>query len=214
MSEVYIHQWVLPAVAFGLAAAYHGVLIFRVFKTPEKTLIGISNCLRRIWVTSMVEEKRDLLAVQTLRNWTMAATFLASTAVLIWLAMIHLTFTTYEGPKLCRVFDELAQGSPRIWLLKWSLLMLDVFFVFVNYTLAIRHFNHVGFMINMPLQSDPHITVESIARRLNKGATHHTVGMRGYYFSIPLVLWLFGPYWLLAAMILLLLFLYRLDYEL
>jgi uncharacterized membrane protein len=30
-------------------------------------------------------------------------------------------------------------------------------------------------------------------------AGHFTLGMRGYYFAVPLTLWLFGPIWLLLG---------------
>jgi hypothetical protein len=40
-----------------------------------------------------VEEATDSLAIQTLRNWTMAATFLASTAIFIGLAFLSFAVT-------------------------------------------------------------------------------------------------------------------------
>ena len=39
-----------------------------------------------------MKERRDVLAVQTLRNWIMAASFLASTAILIGLGLLSLLF--------------------------------------------------------------------------------------------------------------------------
>ncbi len=36
--------------------------------------------------------------------------------------------------------------------------------------------------------------------------------MRGYYIGVLLVLWLFGPIWMLLGTIILIVVLYRLDY--
>jgi uncharacterized membrane protein len=89
-----------------------------------------------------------------------------------------------------------------------------VFFVaFFNFTLCIRYFNHVGFMINTFQENDSTVSAEAVTTVLNHGALHYTIGMRGFYLSVPLALWLFGPIWMLAGGLLLLAVLYRLDRE-
>jgi len=47
------------------------------------TAIGITTHARLLWVKEVMREKRDILAIQTLRNQLMAASFLASTFILI-----------------------------------------------------------------------------------------------------------------------------------
>jgi len=214
MSELTWSEWALPLLSLLLIGTYHLYLFWEVKNRSDRTLIGMSNHLRHLWVQSIIDERRDLLAVQTLRNWTMAATFLASTAVLIWLAMIHVTFSNLESPTLIHTLRYLGKESDHLWQLKWVSLMVLFFFTFVNFTLAVRHFNHVGFLINIPPESDERLSVDFVAYRLNRGATHHTVGMRGYYLSVPLVLWLFSAWWLLIGTLVLLWLLYKLDHHL
>ena len=84
---------------------------------------------------------------------------------------------------------------------------------FFNFTLAIRYYNHTGFMINTFEQNDATVSAESITEVVNHGALHYTIGMRGFYLSVPLALWLFGPIWMLASSLLLIGVLYRLDRE-
>jgi len=69
--------------------------------------------------------------------------------------------------------------------------------------LAVRHYNHTGFLVNLPVDSSMEITVEDVVQILDRGGTHHTLGMRGYYLAIPLTLRLIGPPWLLAGTLLL-----------
>jgi len=72
--------------------------------------------------------------------------------------------------------------------------------------------NHVVFMINVPeFETHHNLSPESVARRLHRSGTMFSIGMRAFLFSIPLVFWLFGPYFLLAASIGLIIALYRLD---
>ena len=58
------------------------------------TSIGLTKRLRRKWVQAVMEGKQDVLAVQTLRNWVMASSFLASAAILIGLGIRNATFRT------------------------------------------------------------------------------------------------------------------------
>lgn len=66
-------------------------------------------------------------------------------------------------------------------------------------------------MINIAEYQESGISVNAVIEILKRGANHYTLGMRGYYFSIPLSLWLFGSLWLLGGTLLLLVILYRLD---
>ena len=64
-----------------LVAAYHIFLRHKVRHDPTYTVQAVNRIARTAWVeTIMQNDKHAVLAVQTLRNSTMAATFLASTA--------------------------------------------------------------------------------------------------------------------------------------
>jgi uncharacterized membrane protein len=90
-------------------------------------------------------------------------------------------------------------------------LIVDFFFIFFSFCLAIRYLNHVNFMINVPFNLAHKITPEYITGILNRGMMHYTMGMRGYYFSVLLFLWLFGPIWMLMGTVVMTVVLYHLD---
>ena len=77
----------LVALALGLLVGYHLLLWWRVRRRPLETAFGLARHTRSRWGALVMAELRDNLGVQTLRNWTMAATFLASIAMLIALAL-------------------------------------------------------------------------------------------------------------------------------
>ena len=54
--------------------------------------------------------------------------------------------------------------------------------------------------------------VMRVVSLLERGALHHTLGVRGFFLGIPLALWLFGPLWMLAGTMVLVLLLYQLDH--
>jgi uncharacterized membrane protein len=158
----------------------------------------------------MIEEKRDIVAVQSLRNWVMAATFLASTAVLISLGLVASAFRT-DIAAASHGLNLFGHASQTLWMLKLLVLAALFFFAFFNFTLAIRYYNHAGFIINVPQELEPAASIDTVAGVLNHGAVHYFLGMRGFYLAIPLGLWLFGPVWLLGGSVLVLLVLYRID---
>ena len=66
-------------------------------------------------------------------------------------------------------------------------------------------------MINLPCNASTEISVEDVIDILERGGRHYTFGMRAYYMTIPLALWLFGPLWLMAGTLLMIASLYHLD---
>jgi uncharacterized membrane protein len=197
--------------SLGMLLAYHGYLVVKVRTDPLQTSIGMANCLRGEWVKSVMEEKRDILAVQTLRNWVMAASFLASTAILLAIGILSVAFKSERLSALTQAVNLVGSQNETLWFVKLLLLTVDFFFAFFNFSLAIRHYNHVGYMINVPHERDTLATPDYIAQVLHHGTIHYTIGMRGYYLAIPLALWLFGPTWFLIGTLILVIVLFKPD---
>jgi uncharacterized membrane protein len=202
----------LVLAAFALLVMYHIHFYFALKRNPAKTSIGLTNQLRAAWVATMSRNIPDVIPVQTLRNQIMSASFLASTAVLLSLAMLHVAFTPpSEVLSVSHILHFLGDQDQALWRFKWLALAIDLFFAFFSFTLAIRHFNHASFMVNIPEQADPRVTQDLLTQTLNRGAIYNTMGMRGYYFTIPLIMWLFSPIWLLVGVVALVIILYFLD---
>jgi uncharacterized membrane protein len=200
---------VLSVVLLGL---YHLYLRQRVKRNPAYTVQAVNVMARTAWVERIMKNEDGVLAVQTLRNSTMAATFLASTAVLLIIGVLTLS---EQGDKLGSNWHSLnvvGATHGEIWITKLLILMLDLFVAFFSFSMSIRVFNHVGYMINVP-KSAGHkaISPRHVAVHLNRAGSFYSIGMRAYYFLVPLVFWLFGPHFMLLATIGLIFVLYRID---
>ena len=211
MSDLEVFEYGIGPAAISLLVAYHVYLFLKTRRRPTSTSLGLAGRTRALWVQSVMKHNKDILAVQTLRNWTMASTFLASTAILIGLGIFNLALTADRQGELSLLIGPLSIDHPALWTTKLVLLGLDFLIVFFNFTLAVRYYNHTGFMINLPVYEPGSASIEDVIKILDRGGTHYTLGMRGYYLSIPLALWLFGPLWLLTGTLLLIAVLYRLD---
>jgi hypothetical protein len=71
-----------------------------------------------MWVNGIMKEKRDILAVQTLRNQLMAATFLASTAFLICLGSLNAAFRPGVFSDVSHVLNLLGTNNEALWMFK------------------------------------------------------------------------------------------------
>lgn len=203
---------VAAGVSTSILAGYHGWLRWRLRRNPAYTVQSVHALVRTAWVESIMTNRRDILAIQTLRNSTMAATFLASTAILLIGAVLSLSG---QGDKLeltWNALDSFQAIDPSIWLLKLLALILDLSVAFFSFALAIRNFHHVGYLLNVPPEGrHSKVTPAYVAAYLNQAGRSYTRGMRAYYFLLPLLFWLLGPVLMVVASAALVVILHRLD---
>ncbi|HEU0187600.1 MAG TPA: DUF599 domain-containing protein [Gallionellaceae bacterium] len=201
------------ALSVLLLVAYYAYVAYRTRRNPTFTVQAVNMIARAEWVDSIMRDPgKEVLAVQTLRNSTMAATFLASTSVLLIVGVLTLSA---QGDKMEGTWHTLnIVGSARteLWLVKLLIMLLDLLVAFFSFSMAVRVFNHVGYMINVPLKRGHRmLQPEHVATHLNRAGTFYSIGMRAYYFCVPMVFWLFGPHLMLLATVALIIALYRLD---
>jgi uncharacterized membrane protein len=180
-------------------------------RNPRYTLQAANAIARQAWVETVMHERRDILAVQTLRNSVMTATFLASTAALLIIGVLTLTGQGGQTSSTWHALNLLALAEPQVWAVKLILLVVVLLVAFVSFTMAIRLYNHVGYLINVPTAHADALPPRSVAGLLNDAGTYLTFGVRAFYFAIPVLFWLFGPLLLLGATAALLFVLYRID---
>lgn len=154
-------------------------------------------------------DKRNILAVQTLRNNIMGSTLMATTAILLCSATAVFMSSAYFSTKQ----PLLGGDNPKLLSFKYLTLIACFLFSFFSYSQSIRYTNHVNFLVNIPLQEAMAIRIspEYVANVLAKGCNFFTAGTRGFYFALPLLLWLFSPIAVLCTCILLVPVLYYLD---
>ena len=211
--DVFFNDIVSFVLSALLLVIYHAFLRYKVRRDPTYSVQAINRMARTIWVeTLMSSGKPDVIAIQTLRNSTMAATFLASTSVLLIMGVLTLSG---EGDKLnssWHVLNNMGATHAQLWLTKLIFLLLDLFVAFFSFSMAIRIYNHVGYLINVPFTlNHKAISPLHVAAHLNRGGRFYSIGMRAYYFTVPLVFWLFGPHFMVAATVIMIPVLYTLD---
>jgi uncharacterized membrane protein len=200
-------------ISVTLLLAYYVFLISRARRNPDFTIHAINQKARSLWVAEVMRsQNKDVMAVQTLRNYVMAATFKASTAILLIVGTLTLSGQADSLARTWHVFSVAGPHSPEWWIVKVMCLLTALIVAFFAFAMAIRSLNHVVFMISLP-PSDAQgaLSPERVAQRLNQAGKFYSIGMRAFFAAVPLVFWLFGPVFLVLATVGLVVVLYYLD---
>jgi len=201
--------FVLSAAAL---LAYQLYLNWRTRRDPASSAQDAMLQVRAAWVESVMREQRDILAVQTLRNSTMAASFMASTAILLIIGVLSLSAQGERLSGTWHVLNFWGNVSAEVWLFKLLTMLFDLLFAFFAFSMSVRLYHHIGYSINVPMIPQPEQTrVQRVVAQMNRAAAYYRIGMRAYYCIVPLLFWLFGPLQLLGSTVALIAFLYHLD---
>lgn len=212
LTEFDIDIVALALSAFSVAA-YYFFLSLKVRDNPTYTIHGVHELARRLWVANIMRNPdKGIMGVQTLRNWIMGSSLMASTAAILIIGTLTLSGQAENITRSWHVLSMGSTASAELWIIKVMCLLVTFIVAFFAFAMSVRLANHVVFMINVPeFETHHNLSPESVARRLHRSGTMFSIGMRAFLFAIPLVFWLFGPYFLLAASIGLVITLYRLD---
>jgi uncharacterized membrane protein len=201
------------AISALLLSGYYAYLWARARRDPHYTIHGVNVTARTLWVKDVMANRgKDVMAVQTLRNYVMAATFMASTSVLLIIGTLTLSGQAESFAQTWHAVNIGGSGAAQAWIIKVMCLLTVFIVAFFAFAMTIRLLNHVVFMINVPnAESYPGLAPRQVAHLLTRAGHFYSVGMRSFFLAVPLVFWLFGPLYLLAATIGLVITLHHLE---
>ncbi len=143
--------WVALLATIVVLAVYEFYFAWFQRRRPQRLGRSAHATMREDWFNSLAAQKgSEILFVQTLRNSLMSATMIASTAALGLIGTV-----TISASALHDTFDSgspiLRAITPRL-VLELVLLVL-LFASLVSSVMAVRFYNHVGFIGGMPVGS-------------------------------------------------------------
>jgi uncharacterized membrane protein len=212
-----IMQWANIAGCLLVFVLYELYLHSVIKHSPMKTARGAHALIRSKWVKSVMSRPgSEVLAIQTLRNSVMAASFMATTAVLALSATLTLSGIGNEGNSLWELSHATNIGF-NLFAVKLLLLAGSFFISFLFMAMAVRFFNHSGYLITAEGSQNEVLRSQALAiAYLNRAGNHYSFGLRAFFTCIPFLAGLFSTYLMLPGSILLILVLYwfdRIPYE-
>lgn len=141
--------WVAAGVTVGMLALYEVALAVAQHRHPDRLARSAHAGLREDWCVAMsAHAGSEILAVQTLRNSVMSATMIASTAVLGLVGTVTLATPSLNA--------SLGDGGTPVLTARLALelvLLTLLFSSLVTSVMAVRYYNHAGFITAMPVGS-------------------------------------------------------------
>ncbi|KAJ8766100.1 hypothetical protein K2173_020616 [Erythroxylum novogranatense] len=210
--KCYLDVMLVP-LSFLITITYHAWLWHKVRVQPLTTIIGTNATGRRYWVSAMMKDndKKNILAVQSLRNLIMGSTLMATTSILLSAGLAAIVSSTYSVKKPLNDSVYGAHGEFMV-ALKYVTLLSIFLFSFFCHSLSIRFVNQVNILINTPPDPMSIVTPEYVSELLEKGFLLNTVGNRLFYAAMPLMLWIFGPVLVFLCSVTMVPVLYNLDF--
>lgn len=169
---------------------YHALYYVYTQTRPLATVKGKIHLYRRTWVKRILDRGDFLLAAQTLRNHLMAASFMASSALLA--IGLLLNFVVAGDPAAALHLDNAELITFKLFVL------IGLFaFSFMAFLFTIRDLNHVSILVAADADLIDHVegldAVTYLSMLLNQALNRYTFGQRGFYFSLAIIAWIFHP---------------------
>jgi uncharacterized membrane protein len=215
--DAFLREFWADAFAFlasaVIVAGYYVQLVVRTRRDPTSSIHGVNELARGLWVKHVMSNpSKDVMAVQTLRNFIMGASLMATTASFLIVGTLTLSGQAEGISRSWHLISVFGSNSTGLWIVKVMCLLAVFIIAFFAFVMSVRLTNHVLFMLNVPeQQAHDALAPEAVARRLNRAGAHFATGLRAFFFAVPLVFWLFGPAFFVIASLGLVYALHRLD---
>lgn len=140
--------WLAALMTIAILVVYEAALLLVQRRSPARLARSVHATLREEWFVAISKQRgSEILAVQTLRNSLMSATMTASTAVLGLVGTV-----TLAAPSLHSSFGAGDAITARLAL---ELVLMTILFAsLVCSAMAVRYYNHAGFISSMPVDSE------------------------------------------------------------
>lgn len=187
--------WLAAIATLGIIAAYEGWLAVAQRRSPGRLARTAHASLREDWFTAIsAQPGSEILAVQTLRNSLMSATMTASTAVLGLMGALSLTAPTLHATlgEAAAATADWPHVTPR---LAMELVLLCLLFAsLVASVMAVRYYNHAGFIGGMPVGAPQRQRWAAAGSAyVRKAGLLYSWGLRQLMLLVPVVAFLLHP---------------------
>lgn len=184
--------WWLAAATVALLALYELIGVLAQRHQPQRLARSAHATLREAWFDAVsLQSGSEILAVQTLRNSMMSATMTASTAALALMGMVSLTVPSLHGTFGA---SEVAQSVLSVQLALELVLLALLFASLVACVTAVRYYNHAGFIVGMPVESEARQRwAEAGRRHVRRAGLLYSWGLRYLIMTGPILASMLSP---------------------
>lgn len=186
-------SWLAAFITLAVLLSYEVSLAVAQHRRPARMARTVHANLRKDWFEAVSRQNgSEILAVQTLRNAVMSASVTASTAALGLMGTVTLAAPSLHA-ELSSSAAVFAPFTPR---LAMELVLLALLFAsMVCSVMAVRYYNHAGFVGGLPVESDArkHWTPAGTAYVCKAGVLY-SWALRQLVLLAPVVAYILHPF--------------------
>jgi len=186
-------DWLVAVLTAAMLVAYELLLLWIQRHRPTTLARTAHANLREEWFASLSKQRgSEILAVQTLRNSLMSATMTASTAALGLIGTATLLAPSLNSS--FGTFDNMARHFTARLVIE-LVLMSVLFASLVCSAMAVRYYNHAGFILSMPVESEERNRWGPTAvAYLRRAGLLYSWGLRHLLMVAPLLVFIVYPF--------------------
>lgn len=195
---------------------YQYTYFFFSHKLRKNTREYKINSFREHWMDLIIERKEPILAIQTIRNLTMANTFLMSLVMIMMGGLFSVMFAHAEFAETVGKIQDLnaetllnyANDNPAH--IKISLGIFMLLLSGYNFTITIRILYNLNFTASSALKKSEEREFQY--EQLRRQARHFITGIRSLYYFFGPMLWLLDTTAMIAFTIVTTIAFFRFDF--
>lgn len=207
-----LFDWLALLLALAIFAAYEVHLHVTSRTRPMRMARSAHAEIRARWVDSVIgRQGSEIQVIQTLRNSLMAASFMASTAVLALIGTLTLSGIATTRGAGAQLADAGVQHD-LLQLVKLLLICASFMASLLYSAMSVRYFNHTGYLITGVTEDSDLAEARSLAKTyINRAGHYYSLGVRAFFLCLPFMTALFSSYFAPPTMLILVILFWQFD---
>ena len=208
------------ATFFIFVACWGGYAFYAAYySTRRACLVSVLHQFRLAWMLRLLRRDTRIADASVMANLERSSLFFASSSLIIILGLC--ASFKYSQEALVMLSDFQIPRIRQEWELKIIVLLLIFAYAFFTFTWSVRQYNFCSLLVgSAPLATERGIEDSEceryaihMAQICSLAANQFNYGLRAYYFAMAFCAWFLGPYYCMAASIIVVAVLYRREFR-
>ncbi|SBS32000.1 hypothetical protein MAQ5080_02133 [Marinomonas aquimarina] len=199
-----------------------GYAFYAQYNSKRRTcLVSVLHQFRLAWMSRLLRRDNRIADASVMANLERSSLFFASSSLLIIAGLFTALSYSEQALSIINDFEFLTPTTQTEWELKIIVLVVIFVYAFFTFTWSVRQYNFCSVLVgSAPLatergieESERELYAMHMAKVCSLAANQFNYGLRAYYFAMAFSAWFLGPYFCMAASLMVVAVLYRREFR-
>lgn len=210
------------ATFFVFFACWWGYAFYAQYNSKRRScLVSVLHQFRLAWMSRLLRRDNRIADASVMANLERSSLFFASSSLLIIAGLFTAFNYSEKALGILSDFYLLSPMSQQEWELKIIVLVAIFSYAFFTFTWSVRQYNFCSVLVgSAPLatergieDSERELYAMYMAQICSLAANQFNYGLRAFYFAMAFCGWFLGPYFCMAASVMVVAVLYRREFR-